>query len=251
MTWWQVGAEHKRSWAQYKRPCPFYFSLLLVCCLPCFHSQRQHAVVLPWGQQVPASEVQPASAPTPMPACLPCCSEQALLRHHRSQAPVHRRQHGQQNHWCVAVPAWLCMAACAGGAACPALPLSVPLCTPYCRPCCPPLLCVCCAAGRLGFEPLTLHRLDMNTTGAVLFAKQRDIVDGVHSQFRWVGGAGRRAVAPRGRGAGGWGAWLAHTQQLLCLAGWLPGGATPVRLLADACCALLPALPCLPAGARL
>ncbi len=40
------------------------------------------------------------------------------------------------------------------------------------------------AAGTLGFEPLTLHRLDMNTTGVVLFAKKRDIVDGVHAQFR-------------------------------------------------------------------
>ncbi|PRW45465.1 pseudouridine synthase [Chlorella sorokiniana] len=38
--------------------------------------------------------------------------------------------------------------------------------------------------GTLGFEPLTLHRLDMNTTGVLLFAKKRDIVDGVHAQFR-------------------------------------------------------------------
>lgn len=36
----------------------------------------------------------------------------------------------------------------------------------------------------MGFEPLTLHRLDMNTTGVVLFAKKKDIVDRVHAQFR-------------------------------------------------------------------
>ncbi|KAL4424411.1 hypothetical protein ABPG77_005654 [Micractinium sp. CCAP 211/92] len=38
--------------------------------------------------------------------------------------------------------------------------------------------------GTMGFEPLTLHRLDMNTTGVVLFAKKKDIVDRVHAQFR-------------------------------------------------------------------
>ena len=31
----------------------------------------------------------------------------------------------------------------------------------------------------------------MNTTGVVLFAKKRDIVDGVHAQFRCAGGWGQ------------------------------------------------------------
>lgn len=38
--------------------------------------------------------------------------------------------------------------------------------------------------GTLGFEPLTIHRLDMNTSGVVLFAKKRDIVPHLHAQFR-------------------------------------------------------------------
>ncbi|GAB4821277.1 hypothetical protein N2152v2_008323 [Parachlorella kessleri] len=38
--------------------------------------------------------------------------------------------------------------------------------------------------GTLGFEPLTLHRLDMYTSGVVLFAKTRDVVPGLHAQFR-------------------------------------------------------------------
>ncbi len=37
---------------------------------------------------------------------------------------------------------------------------------------------------RDGLEPAVLHRLDMNTTGVVLFAKKRDIVPAVHLQFR-------------------------------------------------------------------
>ncbi|KAL4539184.1 hypothetical protein Ndes2437A_g02156 [Nannochloris sp. 'desiccata'] len=37
---------------------------------------------------------------------------------------------------------------------------------------------------RGGLEPAVLHRLDMNTTGVVLFAKKRDIVPAVHLQFR-------------------------------------------------------------------
>jgi 23S rRNA pseudouridine1911/1915/1917 synthase len=37
---------------------------------------------------------------------------------------------------------------------------------------------------RAGLEPAVLHRLDMNTTGVVLFAKTRDIVPAVHLQFR-------------------------------------------------------------------
>ena len=38
--------------------------------------------------------------------------------------------------------------------------------------------------GNRGLEPAVLHRLDMNTTGVVLFAKTRDIVPAVHLQFR-------------------------------------------------------------------
>lgn len=40
-----------------------------------------------------------------------------------------------------------------------------------------------------------LHRLDMNTSGVVLFAKTRGVVPGLHAQFRYV--AGMRAVASR------------------------------------------------------
>lgn len=35
-----------------------------------------------------------------------------------------------------------------------------------------------------GGEPLTLHRLDMNTSGVLLFAKKPAVVPGVHRQFR-------------------------------------------------------------------
>jgi 23S rRNA-/tRNA-specific pseudouridylate synthase len=38
--------------------------------------------------------------------------------------------------------------------------------------------------GTCGFEPRVLHRLDMNTTGVILFAKNRDVVPHVHMQFR-------------------------------------------------------------------
>ena len=38
--------------------------------------------------------------------------------------------------------------------------------------------------GARGLEPGVLHRLDMNTTGVVLFAKARDVVPAVHLQFR-------------------------------------------------------------------
>ena len=38
--------------------------------------------------------------------------------------------------------------------------------------------------GARGLEPGVLHRLDMNTTGVVLFAKKRDVVPAVHAQFR-------------------------------------------------------------------
>lgn len=38
--------------------------------------------------------------------------------------------------------------------------------------------------GSRGLEPAVLHRLDMNTTGVVLFAKARDVVPAVHAQFR-------------------------------------------------------------------
>lgn len=48
----------------------------------------------------------------------------------------------------------------------------------------PSLLRLTPCAGTLGFEPLTLHRLDMNTSGVVLFAKTRDVVPGLHAQFR-------------------------------------------------------------------
>lgn len=35
-----------------------------------------------------------------------------------------------------------------------------------------------------GLEPAVLHRLDMNTTGVLLFAKSRDVVPALHAQFR-------------------------------------------------------------------
>lgn len=35
-----------------------------------------------------------------------------------------------------------------------------------------------------GSEPAVIHRLDMNTTGVLLFAKSRDIVPAMHAQFR-------------------------------------------------------------------
>lgn len=38
--------------------------------------------------------------------------------------------------------------------------------------------------GRLGFEPRTLHRLDQWTSGVLLFAKTRDVVADIHTQFR-------------------------------------------------------------------
>jgi len=36
----------------------------------------------------------------------------------------------------------------------------------------------------LGVEPAVVHRLDMNTTGVLLFAKSRDVVSELHRQFR-------------------------------------------------------------------
>lgn len=38
--------------------------------------------------------------------------------------------------------------------------------------------------GTRGLEPLVIHRLDMNTTGVVLFAKRREVVPALHAQFR-------------------------------------------------------------------
>jgi len=38
--------------------------------------------------------------------------------------------------------------------------------------------------GNLGLEPLVIHRLDMNTTGVVLFAKKRPTASELHAQFR-------------------------------------------------------------------
>jgi 23S rRNA-/tRNA-specific pseudouridylate synthase len=38
--------------------------------------------------------------------------------------------------------------------------------------------------GTRGFHPHVVHRLDMNTTGVVLFAKQRGVVAALHEQFR-------------------------------------------------------------------
>lgn len=35
-----------------------------------------------------------------------------------------------------------------------------------------------------GVEPAVVHRLDMNTTGVLLFAKSRDVVPALHKQFR-------------------------------------------------------------------
>jgi hypothetical protein len=52
----------------------------------------------------------------------------------------------------------------------------------------------------------------MNTTGAVLFAKQRDIVDGVHSQFRWVHQA---------EGRYGWGLTGLEAEELGARRAWL------------------------------
>ena len=45
------------------------------------------------------------------------------------------------------------------------------------------------APGGAVLEPLTLHRLDQDTSGVLLFAKARAVVPGVHRQFR------QRAVA--------------------------------------------------------
>ena len=44
--------------------------------------------------------------------------------------------------------------------------------------------------GALGFEPLTLHRLDMQTSGVVLFGRTRRAVAPVHEQFRRAGRQG-------------------------------------------------------------
>ena len=38
--------------------------------------------------------------------------------------------------------------------------------------------------GNMGFEPAVLHRLDMDTSGILLFAKARDIVPAIHAAFR-------------------------------------------------------------------
>lgn len=40
--------------------------------------------------------------------------------------------------------------------------------------------------GTRGYNPLVLHRLDMNTTGVVLFSKKADIVPAIHKEFRYV-----------------------------------------------------------------
>jgi len=37
-----------------------------------------------------------------------------------------------------------------------------------------------------GHNPHVLHRLDMDTSGLLLFAKHTSIVPGIHRQFRWV-----------------------------------------------------------------
>jgi 23S rRNA-/tRNA-specific pseudouridylate synthase len=36
-----------------------------------------------------------------------------------------------------------------------------------------------------GQNPHVLHRLDMDTSGLLLFAKNSAIVPGIHRQFRW------------------------------------------------------------------
>ena len=38
--------------------------------------------------------------------------------------------------------------------------------------------------GARGLEPAVMHRLDMNTTGVVLFGKKRDVVPAIHKEFR-------------------------------------------------------------------
>ncbi len=38
-----------------------------------------------------------------------------------------------------------------------------------------------------GCEPFVLHRLDLHTSGLLLFAKRGDVVPGVHKQFRCAG----------------------------------------------------------------
>lgn len=40
--------------------------------------------------------------------------------------------------------------------------------------------------GSRGFNPYVLHRLDMNTTGVVLFGKQKDVVPAIHAEFRYA-----------------------------------------------------------------
>lgn len=47
-----------------------------------------------------------------------------------------------------------------------------------------------------GTAPYVLHRLDMDTSGLLLFAKQQHVVPGVHQQFRW--GAGGQGVTSGG-----------------------------------------------------
>ncbi len=41
--------------------------------------------------------------------------------------------------------------------------------------------------GHLGRPPFTLHRLDMDTSGVLLFAKTKRVVEQVAAQFRWNG----------------------------------------------------------------
>lgn len=40
------------------------------------------------------------------------------------------------------------------------------------------------ALGYLGYQPHVLHRLDMDTSGVLLFAKKPEVVAAVHKQFR-------------------------------------------------------------------
>ena len=70
-----------------------------------------------------------------------------------------------------------------------------------------------------------LHRLDMNTSGVVLFAKTRDVVPGLHAQFRWAGRARGSVAGVRVGGAVAWGAChsLERVLRVNGLIGWAAG----------------------------
>lgn len=47
-----------------------------------------------------------------------------------------------------------------------------------------------------------LHRLDMDTSGVLLFGKRPDVVAAVHRQFRWEKVNGRKEEGQKGEGRG-------------------------------------------------